>query len=50
MPDAVGEGRSPGVKWVQRVERYKLPAIREISPGDVIYSMVTIANNPVLYI
>ena len=30
------------------VKRYKLPVIKYISHGDVIYSMVTIVNNTVV--
>ena len=29
---------------------YKLPVIRCVSPGDLMYSMVTIINNIVLYV
>ena len=39
-----------GAKWVKGVERYKLQIIKKVSPGDVMYSMVTIVNNTVLYI
>lgn len=28
---------------------YKLPVIREISPGDVMYSMASILNETVLF-
>jgi len=38
------------MKWVKRVKRYKLEVIKYISPGDVMYSMVTIVNNTVPYI
>ena len=31
-------------------QRSTLPVIRQISPGDVMYSMVTTVNNTVLYI
>ena len=37
-------------KSVNGVKRYKLPVIRSISSGDAMYSMVTIANNAVLFI
>ena len=36
-------------KWVKEVKRYKHPVIREISPGDTMYSILTIVNT-VLYI
>lgn len=32
------------------VKRYKFPVVRGISPGDVMYSTVTIVNNLVLLI
>ena len=32
------------------VKKYKLPSIKQISHGDVMYSMGTIVNNSVLYI
>ena len=35
-------------KCVTIVKRYKIPVIRKINPGDVLYSMVTIVNNTVL--
>lgn len=35
------------MKWVKR---YKPPARKELSPGEVMSSMVTIANNAVLLI
>ena len=38
------------VKWMKVVIRYKLPVIKQISPGDVIYSMVTIINYTVIYL
>lgn len=38
------EGRGGGVK------RYKFLVTREINPGDVTYSIVTIANTDVWYI
>lgn len=37
-------------RWVRVIKRYKLPVIRQISPGNVTYSMTTIVNNTVLYI
>ena len=41
----VGEG---WVEWVKGVKRYTLPVIKY--SGDVIYSMITIVNDTVLYI
>ena len=35
-----------GVKWAKVIKSYKIPK----SLGDVIYSMMTIVNNTVLYI
>lgn len=35
--------------WEVSVERYKLPVVRQISSGDLMYSMVIIINNNVLY-
>ena len=32
------------------VQRYKLPIIRRVSPGDIIYSMVTIVNYVVVVV
>ena len=32
------------------VKRYKLPVRREISPGDVMYNMMTIVNNCIVYL
>lgn len=40
----VGRNVEMVVKW------YKLSAIREVSSGDLMYGMVTIINNTVLYI
>ena len=43
----VAIGRGGGgewAKWVKGVKRYKLPLIRYISRGDVMYSMVTITS------
>ena len=41
-------GRGWGVsKWVKGVKRYKIPVI---SPRGIMYSIVTIVNNTVLYI
>ena len=31
------------------VKEYKLPFIRQVSSGDLMYSMVTIINNTALY-
>ena len=41
----VGKGN-----WRKVVQRYKLPVIREISPRDVMYNMMTIVNTAVWYI
>lgn len=30
--------------------RYEVPVVKSVSPGDVMYSMVTMINNTVLYI
>ena len=38
------------VKWVKEVNRYKCPVRKQLSPGAVMYSMMTIVNNNVLYI
>lgn len=41
-------GRLRGcAKWVKM---YELPVIKEISPGEVTYSMVTIVNKTVLHV
>ena len=32
------------------IKRYRLPVIKQISPGDVMNSIVTIVNNIVLHI
>ena len=42
---AGGWGGVVWVKLLKRIKRYKLSVIREISLGDVTYSMVTIVNN-----
>ena len=36
-------------KWMKVVKRYKLPVIRKIRSGDIMYSMLTIVNNAILY-
>ena len=33
-----------GVKWVKVVTRYKLPVIKYVSLGNVMYSIVTIVS------
>ena len=33
-----------------RVKRYKLPVMKKISHGDVVYSMITIVNNNITYL
>ena len=43
FPD-IQKGPPKWVKWVKRVKRYKLPRTKEISPGDVVYSMVTMVT------
>lgn len=35
---------------VKVVKRYRLPLIRKIGPGDIMYNMVTMVNNTVLHI
>ena len=35
--------------WMKAMERYKLPVIRKIRSGDIMYSMLTIVNNAILY-
>ena len=37
-------------KWEKVVERYKFPVIRQVSSGNVMYSMVTKVNHTVLQI
>ena len=39
-----------GTKWVKEVKRYKLPVIKLISHGYIMYSVVTIVNNTLLNI
>ena len=34
-----------GEKWINGVKKYKLPVIKEISLGDIMYSMATIVYN-----
>ena len=38
------------VKWVKGVKKYKFPAVKLIIHWEVMYSMVAIVNNIVLYI
>ena len=40
----VTRGREGGrwMKWVKEIKRYKLPVIKQVSHGNVMYSMVTI--------
>ena len=45
---ARGGGRR-WAKWVKGVKRYKLPVIKQVSPGDVMYSMATIVHKTVLH-
>ena len=45
--------RNKGLGWadcLKVVKKYKLPIIKEISPGDVTYIMVTIINSTILHI
>ena len=35
---------------VEGVKRYKVPVMRQISSGDVMYSMVTVVNNTLVYL
>lgn len=37
-------------KGVKGIKRHKLPVMKEISQGDMIYNMVTIVNNTVAHI
>ena len=37
-------------KWVKGVTRYKLPVIKQISPGDVMNSVATMVINAVMHI
>lgn len=39
-----------GVKWVEVVQRYKLPIINLKSHGDIMYSMATTVGNILLHI
>ena len=41
LPKAEGEGWT---KWVKGMKTYKLPVIKYISPGDIMYSMVTLVT------
>lgn len=43
-------GLGEWAKWVKGVKRYKLLVLIEVSHRDVRYSMVTTANNTMLYI
>lgn len=36
-------------KWVKKVKTYKPSVIKEVSHGDVAYSMVTMVNNTVFH-
>ena len=36
-------------KWGDVSQGYKPPDVRQISSGDLMYSMITTANNTVLY-
>ena len=40
--------RAGWVKWVRGVETFKLLVIKQISHGDVRYSILTIVNNTIL--
>ena len=42
--------RSGWVEGVHMVKGYQLPVLRLINSEDVMYSLVTIVNKPVLYI
>lgn len=51
----VARGGSEGgveewVKWVKKIKTYKLPVVKLISRGGVMYSMVTVLSNTVLYV
>lgn len=43
-----GTGLEGWAKWVKAVKRYKLPIIKQISSGDVMYSTVTVVINIVI--
>lgn len=47
VPRAGGRGWG---KWVKLVKRYKLPMVRLICLGDVIFSKLTIVNSTVFCI
>ena len=36
--------------YYNKKRMYKLPVIRLINSGDVVYSMMTVVNNAVLYV
>lgn len=42
---ARGRGRGVSNTGVWGVKRHKFPVVSSISPGEVVYSMVTIVNN-----
>lgn len=46
---AIGGGWAVG-EMVKIVKKYKIPSVREISLGNVMYSMATLVNNTILYI
>ena len=46
---ARGEGKGRWAKKVQENKRHKLPVVKEISPGHVMYSLVIIVNNTLLH-
>ena len=37
-------------KWVKGLKRYKPPVTKQMSHGDIIYSMVTVVYKVVMYI
>ena len=45
---ARGEGWRVGVKKVKGLKRYKPPAIKQVSHGDVIHNVRTVVSNIVI--
>ena len=46
---AVG-GWDAGRNGVKRVNRYRLPVLKEVNPGDMMYSTLTLVTNTKVYI
>lgn len=49
LSEVGGVVRSQRVGKMVKGSKVKLPVIKQISPGDVMYDMVTIVNNAVLH-